>query len=96
MAGSRPLDADALLGGDETEALLALLSDVSQGHGDAPGVRDAASAAWALLSNRAATQGGYAPARDDSYYRQLLERMQNRDRRWRTGQSPPSPNRTPE
>lgn len=80
MPGSGPLDADVILSGDETEALLALLSDVSQGHGDAPGIRDAASAAWALVSNRAATQGGYAPARDDGYCRQLLERMHNRDR----------------
>jgi hypothetical protein len=80
MSGSGPLDADVILSGDETEALLALLSDVSQGHGDAPGIRDAASAAWALLSNRAATQGGYAAARDEGYYRQLLERVQNRDR----------------
>ena len=80
MPGSGPLDADVILSGDETEALLALLSDVAQGYGDAPRIRDAASAAWALLSNRAATQGGYAPARDDSYYQQLLERMHNRDR----------------
>jgi hypothetical protein len=82
MPSRGPLDADTLLSGDETEALLALLSDISQGHGDDRGVRDAASAAWSLLGNRSAAQGGYAEARDDSYYAQLLERMQNRDRPW--------------
>lgn len=84
MPSRRPLDADRLLSGDETEALLALLSDIAQGHGGDAGVRDAASAAWSLLGNRSATQGGYAQARDDSYYAQLLGRMQNRDRPWRT------------
>ncbi|SFB49493.1 hypothetical protein SAMN05216266_11445 [Amycolatopsis marina] len=84
MPSRGPLDADTLLSGDETEALLALLSDISQGHGGDPGVRDAASAAWSLLGNRSAAQGGYAQARDDSYYAQLLGRMQNRDRPWRS------------
>ncbi|GGM83015.1 hypothetical protein GCM10012275_61990 [Longimycelium tulufanense] len=88
--GSGPLEADALLSGDEIESRPLpsppLLSDVSQVRGDAPWIRDAASAAWALLANRAATQGGYPPARDDSYYRQQLGRMQNRDRPRRTGQ----------
>ncbi|MFD5089230.1 hypothetical protein ACFWMR_01420 [Amycolatopsis thailandensis] len=83
MSSRRPLDADTLLSGDETEALLALLSDISQGHGDDPGVRDAASAAWSLLGNRSAAQGGYAQVRDDGYYANLLGRMQNRDRPWR-------------
>jgi hypothetical protein len=36
------------------------------------------------LGNRSAAQGGYAQARDDSYYTQLLGRMQNRDRPWRS------------
>jgi hypothetical protein len=84
MPSRGPLDADTLLSSDETEALLALLSDISQGHGGDPGVRDAASAAWSVLGNRSAAQGGYAQARDDSYYTQLLSRMQNRDRTWRT------------
>ncbi len=75
MSSRGPLDADTLLSGDETEALLALLSDISQGHGGDSGVRDAASAAWSLLGNRSAAQGGYAQARDDGYYTQLLGRM---------------------
>jgi hypothetical protein len=82
---SRPaLDADALLSSDETEALPALLADVSQGHGAGPAVRDAASAASSLLGNRAANQGGYAPTRDGSRYEQLLARMRNRSRPWHT------------
>jgi hypothetical protein len=44
MPDRRRLDSDALLSSDETEALLALLSDVSQGQGDDPGVRKAARA----------------------------------------------------
>lgn len=37
MPGSRPLNSDALLlSGDETEALVGLLADISQGYGDAP------------------------------------------------------------
>lgn len=47
MPGSGPLDADVILSGDATEALLALLSDVSQGYGDAQGMRDTAGAARA-------------------------------------------------
>lgn len=78
MPGRRPLDTDTLLSSDETEALLALLSDISQGHGGDPGVRDAAGAAWSLLGNRAAAQSGFAPARDDGYFEQLLGRMLNR------------------
>ncbi|MBB5157472.1 hypothetical protein [Saccharopolyspora phatthalungensis] len=84
MASKRPLDSDALLSGDETEALLALLSDVAQGHGDDEGVRQAASAGWALLSNRVVSQHGYGATREDSYYEGLLERMQHRDRPWHT------------
>ncbi len=86
MPDRRRLDADALLSSDETEALLALLSDVSQGHGDDLGVREAARAGWTLLSSRATTQGGYGAARDDGDYQRLLRRMQNRDRPWRAGQ----------
>ncbi|WP_414939675.1 hypothetical protein [Amycolatopsis sp. cmx-11-51] len=59
MPSREPLDADTLLNGDEAEVLLALLSDISQGYGGDPGVRDAASAAWSLLGNRsAATRPG--------------------------------------
>jgi hypothetical protein len=59
MPSREPLDADTLLSGDETEALLTLLSDISQGHGGDPGLHDAASAAWSLLGNRsAATRPG--------------------------------------
>lgn len=83
MPSRGPLGADTLLSGDETEALLALLSDISQGHGGDSGVRDAASTAWSLLGNRSAGQGRYAQARDDNYAR-LLGRVQYRDRPRRT------------
>jgi hypothetical protein len=41
MPGRKWLASDALLSTNETEALLALLSDVSRSHGDDPEVREA-------------------------------------------------------
>jgi len=76
-----PFDAQTLLSGDEVEGLLRLLADVSSGHGDDPGVRDAAGAAWTPLGTRAASQAGIAKPTEQTYQR-LMDRLRSRARPW--------------
>jgi hypothetical protein len=80
-AGARPV-AGVLLSDEEAIQIIAVLADVLDGHD----VRDAVSAAWALLGNRLGAQAGVAdPSPEDlaSLHRRLADRPRPRaDRRY--------------
>jgi hypothetical protein len=76
--------AGVLLSDEEAIQIIAVLADVLDGHD----VRDAVSAAWALLGNRLGAQAGVAdPSPED--LASLHRRLADRPRPWANRRYPP-------